>query len=280
MHSRLQSWKANLLNKAGRHTLVQTTLSTIPLYTMQTCWLPSGVCSEIDRLCRNFLWDSMENRKGIHLLNWESVCSLKSMGVSVYVWRGRIILPCLESCFGPWFSKEGQPWVQVLGGKYCVGSLVLDSRAYSAASPCWRAIQHAMPYFRDGFAWRIGNGRQVSFWYDRWVGDTSLRYLVSNIDEHDQNLKVADVLSDFHAWNLSTLRTHLPGEVVASIQAVPLPRSLDFQDILIWGESTTGKYSVKPGFEFLSRVPYPPDPRKCWLRLWKLPIPQKFKFFL
>lgn len=40
---RLSGWKANLLNMTGRATLVQTTLTTIPLYTMQSTWLPRFV---------------------------------------------------------------------------------------------------------------------------------------------------------------------------------------------------------------------------------------------
>lgn len=34
---RLVGWKEKLLNLAGRATLVQSTISSIPIYTMKTC---------------------------------------------------------------------------------------------------------------------------------------------------------------------------------------------------------------------------------------------------
>lgn len=40
---KLAGWKANLLSMAGRTTLIQASLSTIPTYTMQRAYLPSKV---------------------------------------------------------------------------------------------------------------------------------------------------------------------------------------------------------------------------------------------
>lgn len=55
LDSRLLGWKSKLLNMAGCCTLVQSTITAIPLYTMQIAWLPSRVCDIIDQMARNFL---------------------------------------------------------------------------------------------------------------------------------------------------------------------------------------------------------------------------------
>lgn len=74
---RLAGWKANVLNLAGRATLVQSVTSTIPNYTMQTMEIPVSVCDNLDRINRNFLRGDTDSTKKIHLVNWTTVCKSK-----------------------------------------------------------------------------------------------------------------------------------------------------------------------------------------------------------
>ena len=45
---RLASWKSKCLSLAGRATLISYMISTIPVYVMQTAWLPRSICDELD----------------------------------------------------------------------------------------------------------------------------------------------------------------------------------------------------------------------------------------
>lgn len=74
---RLAGWKANVLNLAGRATLVQSVTSTIPNYTMQTMEISVSVCDNLDRINRNFLRGDTDSTKKIHLVNWTTVCKSK-----------------------------------------------------------------------------------------------------------------------------------------------------------------------------------------------------------
>lgn len=129
-----QGWKGKLLNKARRLTLVQCNLSTIPLYTMQTCWLTSGVCDTIDKYCHDFLWQSNDD-KGIRLWNWESVCSPKNtrgLGLRMapdnnIAMMGRLVWS---------LAKEDKKfWVNVLLGKYLRNGSILNRHVPSSVSP-------------------------------------------------------------------------------------------------------------------------------------------------
>ena len=64
--SKLAGWKANLLSMAGRAVLIQASSSAVPAYTMQSNLLPSKVLEGIDRVNRNFLWGSTENKGKMH----------------------------------------------------------------------------------------------------------------------------------------------------------------------------------------------------------------------
>ena len=64
--SKLVGWKANLLSTVGRVVLIQASSSAIPAYIMQSNLLPSKVLEGIDRVNRNFLWGSTENKGKMH----------------------------------------------------------------------------------------------------------------------------------------------------------------------------------------------------------------------
>lgn len=63
---KLAGWEANLLSMAGRSVLVQASLSTIPIYTMQCSFLLGKVLDQIDKVNHNFLWGSSETSKKVH----------------------------------------------------------------------------------------------------------------------------------------------------------------------------------------------------------------------
>ncbi|PKI70142.1 hypothetical protein CRG98_009474 [Punica granatum] len=71
--ARLSGWLASTLSMAGRVTLVKSVLTSIPSFTMQSTRILLSILSEIERLCRDFVWvNSMEQRK-IHLSNWNAI---------------------------------------------------------------------------------------------------------------------------------------------------------------------------------------------------------------
>ena len=65
----LAGWKASMLSLAGRATLIQTTTAAIPVYSMQTAKVPLGVCDEIGKGNRNFLWGGTEAKRKLHSVN-------------------------------------------------------------------------------------------------------------------------------------------------------------------------------------------------------------------
>lgn len=73
IQSRLSRWRAQTLSVVGRQVLAQSVLSSIPYYTMQSTLVLVGVCSAIERIIRNFIWGSSNERRKCYLINWETV---------------------------------------------------------------------------------------------------------------------------------------------------------------------------------------------------------------
>lgn len=77
---KLASWKGKVLSYAGRRTLIQFSLNSIPLYTMQSAFLPVSLCDKLVIVSRNFLWGGNRDISHNHLVNWERVCRPKGNG--------------------------------------------------------------------------------------------------------------------------------------------------------------------------------------------------------
>jgi hypothetical protein len=62
--ARIPTWKAGLLNHAGRATLTKVTLSAIPVHVSIACGLSSWALRQIDKRRRAFLWAGTESVAG------------------------------------------------------------------------------------------------------------------------------------------------------------------------------------------------------------------------
>lgn len=77
MRKKLSGWKATSLSFAGRITLAQSSLEAIPGYVLQSAPIPSGVCDEAEKICRDFICGTTTNSRKCHLIPWSKICALK-----------------------------------------------------------------------------------------------------------------------------------------------------------------------------------------------------------
>ena len=54
---------------AGRATLINTFVASIPLYAMQTTLLPLKISQQIDKMSCHFLWDDTEHHHRCHTIS-------------------------------------------------------------------------------------------------------------------------------------------------------------------------------------------------------------------
>ena len=79
--ARLPGWKGRLLTRAGRLTLINSVLTSIPVYHMTVFHLSKWAIKRIDRIRRNFLWTGANDiRHGSCLVNWRQVNRAKKLG--------------------------------------------------------------------------------------------------------------------------------------------------------------------------------------------------------
>ena len=69
------------LSKGGRLTLIKSTLSNLPTYSLSLFPIPVGVVNRLKKLQRDFLWGEIGDEFKYHLVNWSQVYTNEVCGV-------------------------------------------------------------------------------------------------------------------------------------------------------------------------------------------------------
>ena len=104
---------------ARRTVLIQASSSAIPAYIMHSNLLLGKVLEGIDRVNRNFLWGSIENKGKMHWVGWKKVTRPKDeggLGIQIAKGRNTTLLAKLNWRF---HTEDKAPWAKVLRMKYC-----------------------------------------------------------------------------------------------------------------------------------------------------------------
>ena len=81
LDSKLAGWKARLLSKAGRLTLIKSVALTLPIYAMHSIKVPKTICPRMDAWIRRFWWGSNDmNPRPLCLKAWDDICVPKADG--------------------------------------------------------------------------------------------------------------------------------------------------------------------------------------------------------
>ncbi|CAL8098266.1 unnamed protein product [Prunus armeniaca] len=157
VQAKLAAWKSQLLSMAGRITLIQSVASSIPLYTMQTAMLPQGLCEDLDKSSKSFLWGSSENYHKTHLVKWDTVCLPKRLG-GLGIKKASLMNQAMLSK-ASWRIVVGDSglWAAMLRKKYLRGSFCFD--AYddncTLASSSWKGLIYGAAILNKGMKWRV-----------------------------------------------------------------------------------------------------------------------------
>ena len=77
---KLSTWKQRYLSFGGRVTLIQSTLSSIPIYFLSFFRLPSKTAAKLIKPQRRFPWGGGLDQRKIAWVKWESICLPKEKG--------------------------------------------------------------------------------------------------------------------------------------------------------------------------------------------------------
>uniref|UniRef100_A0A803NSP5 CCHC-type domain-containing protein n=1 Tax=Cannabis sativa TaxID=3483 RepID=A0A803NSP5_CANSA len=246
--SRLEGWRSKLLSQAGRTTLINSVLSSIPIYTMSCFLLPKSVCELLDKLVRKFWWvGCSDKQRYLSLLNWDEICKPKACG-GLGIKKFHDMNLALVSKLG-WALAKGDrtPWCRLFLAKYCRR----DSNFWNASIPSsasWGA--------KGIFATRDLIRRESC---------CAVLYLDQFVN-FDRSLNLGDLSIWFKPEFL---------EQLGRLSLLP-PGS---HDSLVWKSSLDGSFSVKSAYTAIIEC-RKGDLDVLFQQLWKTPFSERVKLFM
>ncbi|GKU89787.1 hypothetical protein SLEP1_g3881 [Rubroshorea leprosula] len=295
---KLASWNGQNLSLGGRITLLNSVLSSLPMYLMSAYKIPKGIFSSLDKIHMNFLWGGMRERKKISWVNWERVCRKKEYGGLGVKDLRNFNMALLGKWWGRLVRGEDGLWSKVMSSKYGEnGGHWLDwvRDRSGGGSIWWRDIQNLnvgdgvyAGWLTEGFRIKVGEGKRVSFWWDEWCGESCLankfpRLYILSTGKDKECFQMGRDLNGTWRWNLTWRRTlhqwedETAKELQTMIEKVRIsPGSADNWE---WIHSPDGKYSTATAYALLTNQRREEEEAEMYKSIWNPSIPSKVAAF-
>jgi hypothetical protein len=146
-----------MLIMGGRVALVNSNLTSVPLYMLSFYRIPVGVKEKLDRIRNNFLWDETEGKKKYHLVNWQTVCLRKDQGGLGILDLEKMNIALLAKWLWKLFNED-DICQTILRRKYIQKQTLCQAVTKNGDSYLWRDLMEIKKTFWQHCKIRIGDG--------------------------------------------------------------------------------------------------------------------------
>ncbi|PNY01857.1 cysteine-rich receptor-like protein kinase, partial [Trifolium pratense] len=208
MKKRLNAWNGRHLSIGGRVTLINSVLSSLPLYFFSFYKAPVCVLKDLVSIQRNFLWGGGMDSNKMCWVSWESICQSKDKGglgiKNLELFNASLLCKWKWRCL----NDREAPWNDFLRwryGSFAANFLYGEGRAgLKQASIWWRDIwklgsEEEGSWFGNNISSILGDGNDIGFWKEKWIGATPLRELFPAL--YNKSLQQDSRISSMGAWD-------------------------------------------------------------------------------
>jgi hypothetical protein len=170
---RLSSWKGKLLSTGGRLVLINSVLSSLPMFMMSFFRVPKGILKKLDYYRSRFFWQSDEHKKKYRLAKWTILSKPKCVG-GLGILNLEIQNICLLS---KWIFKllnEEGAWQDMLRNKYLKTKSLAQVTRKPGDSHFWAGLMDIKDKVLSLGRFAVHDGEQARFWEDIWMGNEAL----------------------------------------------------------------------------------------------------------
>jgi hypothetical protein len=290
MERRLAGWKRMYLSKGARLTLIKSSLSNIPTYYLSLFPMPVRVANRLDKIQKDFLWGGIGDEKKFHLVSWKKICTpLYAGGLGVHN-----LIQFNRALLGKWLWRYGRErealWRLVIDAKFqsIEGGWCSKEVLGSFGVGVWKHIRRGWEDFRNFVRFEVGSGANISFWHDRWCGDSSLKQCFPALFciVRNKDAMVAEnlvVLNGVVQWNVLFTRHIQDWEMDMVLSLFDRLYSTSIRhgegDRLVWNPSKKGLFEVNSFYVELCRKDGPSLPFP-WKNIWRVKAPTRVAFFV
>ena len=154
--------------------LIDSCLSSLPMYMMVLYTLSEGIHASFDKELSRFFWQGSDGRQKYHMVKWADLCTPKYRGGIGILSSRKMNKALMLRWVWRILREEGGLWLHIIKAKYLQGRPLLACDRQDG-SQFWRAIQAIKHEIRMGARFSIGDGEGTLFWHDPWMDDLPLR---------------------------------------------------------------------------------------------------------
>lgn len=249
VQQKIDGWMKMLLSLAGRVQLVNFVLFHISSFWCNVFILPIEVIGTIENCCRNFIWTGNWRNVGMPSISWEKMChpriegglGIKQLGVWNRAAMGKHLWTLMtkpENLWAVWMRNK------LKGRSIWVISIPQD------CSWAWRKILQLRGVMQQHFEVIVGDGRQCSLFFDKWLNGRSIADLVGSVEMVCQWGSVLNV-SDWRCngqWNIPMSFCRNYPEIA---DVISLVQCHEGKDRFVWRPVAGKGYSIAPCYEVM-----------------------------
>ncbi|KAK1420098.1 hypothetical protein QVD17_21428 [Tagetes erecta] len=179
--SRLSTWKAKTLSFGGKITLLKSVLGSLPLYFFSLFKAPIHVIESLEKIRSRFLWSGTNTTRKIHWIKWATIMAPRDMG-GLGIGSLRSLNLAL---LGKWWwrakTERKSLWFKIISAIHHNSRSFNSIPIRSSNTGTWKNIlsinKDLMNLSIDlgtSIVGKVGNGEDLLFWSDVWLGDSPL----------------------------------------------------------------------------------------------------------
>ena len=181
LKKKLRCWKGKLMSYGGRLILINSVLTSMPMFLLSFFEVPVGVRTRLDFYRSRFFWQRDELKTKYRLAKWDIICRPKDQG-GLGIENLEVKNRCLLS---KWLYKlsvdTDATWAQILRNKYLQSKTLSQVMVRPTDSPFWKGLMRVKSVFFYRTKFVVGTGTSTRFWEDTWLGETPLALLSFSI---------------------------------------------------------------------------------------------------
>jgi hypothetical protein len=245
---KLSSWIGKLLSYGDRLILINSVLTSLPMFLLSFFEIPVGIRKRLDFFRSRFFWQSDGHKRKYRLTKWNIICRPRDdggLGIEVLDIKNK----CLLSKWLFKLQNEEGVWQELLRNKYLHSKSLSEVKKKSSDSPFWKGLMKVKEDFLSRGSFAVGNGEDTRFWEDTWLGNKSLAQQYPSLYNivHRKNVSVSNVLNQT-PLNITFCRTLTDNRWRLWLQLVQRLMHIqlnDEKDTFVWGLTTSGAFTVK-----------------------------------
>src|SRR3954467_12465702 len=154
------------LNQGGKLQLLNSVISSMPIYYLCSLHIPVGIIKQLERIQRQCLWRRYDKDSGKSLASWDLVCRPKRKGgwgvINLSIQNEALLLKQLHN----FYNRVQVPWVQLIWNTYYHNRIPHAIELYG--SFWWKDICQLLDKFIVVSNCTFGDGITALFWLDNW----------------------------------------------------------------------------------------------------------------